>query len=123
MSGELAVDADLTRSALRTTRSPLQTTATAEPRRLSSVRVDVADAAGTAACEAYVNAQPSATAYHRPGWLRVIERAFGHQSTYLAATRDEAVVGVLPLVVMSSRLFGRFAVSVPFVNYGGVLAD
>ena len=123
MSGELAVDAELTRSALRTTRSPLHTTATVESRPLSNVRVDVADAAASAACEAYVNAQPSATAYHRPGWLRVIERAFGHRSTYLAATRDDAVVGVLPLVVMSSRLFGRFAVSVPFVNYGGVLAD
>ena len=122
MSGELTVDADLTRSALRATRAPLQT-ATAEPHQLSDVRIDVADARASAACEAYVHAQPSATAYHRPGWLRVIERAFGHQGTYLVATRDGAVAGVLPLVVMSSRLFGRFAVSVPFVNYGGVLAD
>jgi FemAB-related protein (PEP-CTERM system-associated) len=30
---------------------------------------------------------------------------------------------VLPLVFFRSRLFGRFAVSVPFVNYGGILAD
>jgi FemAB-related protein (PEP-CTERM system-associated) len=122
MSGELTVEADLTRSALHTTRAPLQTTATSTPPR-SSVRVDAADGAATAACEAYVGAHPSAIAYHRPGWLRVIDRAFGHRGTYFVATRDEAIVGVLPLVVMSSRLFGRFAVSVPFVNYGGVLAD
>ena len=33
------------------------------------------------------------------------------------------IAGVLPLVTFSSRLFGRFAVSLPFVNYGGVVAD
>src|SRR5205823_12598933 len=34
------------------------------------------------------------------------------------------IVGVLPLVIFDSWLsmFGRFAVSLPFVNYGGVLA-
>ncbi len=31
--------------------------------------------------------------------------------------------GVLPLVEMRSALFGRFLVSLPFVNYGGILAD
>ena len=87
------------------------------------MHVTVADAASDPACEVYVSAHPSATAYHRPGWLRVIQRAFGHQVTYLAATRNDRIVGVLPLVMMSSRVFGRFAVSVPFVNYGGVLAD
>src|SRR5207237_6525510 len=29
--------------------------------------------------------------------------------------------GVLPLVHMRSRIFGNFLVSVPFVNYGGLL--
>src|SRR5450756_699177 len=33
------------------------------------------------------------------------------------------VVGVLPLVSFKSLLFGKFLVSLPFVNYGGVLAD
>ena len=36
---------------------------------------------------------------------------------------DDAVVGVLPTVVFRSWLFGRFMVSLPFVNYGGVLAS
>jgi hypothetical protein len=34
-----------------------------------------------------------------------------------------AVAGLLPLVHFRSRLFGRFLVSVPFLNYGGVLAS
>src|SRR5215467_3902703 len=33
------------------------------------------------------------------------------------------VHGVLPLVLLSSRLFGRFLVSLPFLNYGGVVTD
>ena len=75
------------------------------------------------ACEAYVGSHPEATAYHHPAWTVLIGRAFGHQTEYLAAESAGRVVGVLPLVYFSSRLFGRFAVSLPFVNYGGVLAD
>ncbi|MDE2261049.1 MAG: FemAB family PEP-CTERM system-associated protein [Gammaproteobacteria bacterium] len=33
------------------------------------------------------------------------------------------MAGVLPLVEQSSVLFGRFLVSLPFVTYGGILAD
>ena len=55
------------------------------------------------------------------GWRRVFERAFGHETVYLAARehgrdRRRAAAGRCS----SSRLFGRFAVSLPFVNYGGV---
>jgi FemAB-related protein (PEP-CTERM system-associated) len=41
----------------------------------------------------------------------------------LAASRDGEVVGVLPLVVMRSVLFGRFVVSLPFLNEGGLLTS
>jgi FemAB-related protein (PEP-CTERM system-associated) len=75
------------------------------------------------ASDAYVRTHPAATAYHDPAWPGVITRAFGHRSRYLVAESEGRVVGVLPLVFFSSRVFGRFAVSLPFVNYGGVLAD
>jgi len=52
----------------------------------------------------------------------VFERAFNHETVYLAARERGCIVGVLPLVVFRSRLFGAFAVSLPFVNYGGVCA-
>jgi FemAB-related protein (PEP-CTERM system-associated) len=52
----------------------------------------------------------------------VFERAFGHETLYLAARDHGSIVAVLPLVIFNSRIFGRFAVSLPFVNYGGVLA-
>jgi FemAB-related protein (PEP-CTERM system-associated) len=86
------------------------------------VRVTAA-AAALDGCGAYVASHPRATAYHQPQWLDLIGRVFGHQTRYLAAERDGRTVGVLPLVLFASRVFGRFGVSLPFVNYGGVLAD
>ena len=75
------------------------------------------------ACEAYVASHPQASTYHRPAWLDVISGAFGHRTTYLAADSNGRVSGVLPLVFFRSWMFGRFTVSMPFLNYGGILAD
>lgn len=79
--------------------------------------------AGSAAeWDAFVAAQPGGTHFHRLGWRTVIERTFGHRCHSLAA-RDAAgaLVGVLPLVHVASPLFGRYVMSMPFVNYGGPL--
>ncbi len=73
--------------------------------------------------DAYVDAHQESTAYHYSGWPRLLARAFGHEAVLLAATRGGAVIGVLPLVAMRSRLFGRFAVSLPYLNEAGLLAD
>ena len=72
--------------------------------------------------DTYIRRRP-ASAYHGFAWKGILERAFGHRAIYLAAMRGDAIVGVLPLVEFRSRLFGRFAVSLPFLNYGGVIAD
>jgi FemAB-related protein (PEP-CTERM system-associated) len=73
--------------------------------------------------DAYVRAHAGGTGYHLRAWTDLIGRAFGHRTEYLAAHGPAGIVGVLPLVYFRSRLFGSFAVSLPFVNYGGVLAD
>jgi FemAB-related protein (PEP-CTERM system-associated) len=83
--------------------------------------VSIADA--PAEWNAYVDAHANATGYHAWEWRHVFEEAFGHEAVYLVARRDRRPVGVLPVVLFRSVLFGRFAVSLPFVNYGGVLAD
>lgn len=71
----------------------------------------------------YVAGHAGASAYHAYEWRGIVSRAFGHETRYLTAETDAGVVGVLPLVLFRSRVFGRFAVSLPFLNYGGVLAD
>ena len=71
----------------------------------------------------YVRNHPESSVYHLSGWRRVIERTFGHRTFYLLALEQGQPVGVLPLVLMKSLIFGRFLISLPFFNYGGVVAD
>jgi FemAB-related protein (PEP-CTERM system-associated) len=73
--------------------------------------------------EAYVHTHPEGTFFHRAGWKRVIEAAFGHRTHFLLAERDGGLVGVLPLAEIDSRLFGHSLGSLPFCAYGGILAD
>lgn len=73
--------------------------------------------------DAYVHESRAASQYHLWRWRRVIEETYGHSSHYLAATVDGQIQGVLPLVAIRSRLFGGFLVSLPFLNYGGILAS
>jgi serine/alanine adding enzyme len=78
--------------------------------------------ADTPAWDHFVSQHPQATSYHLSGWQTVLHKAFGHTSHHLLAKRDGHVVGALPLVQLKSTLFGNFLVSMPFLNYGGVLA-
>jgi FemAB-related protein (PEP-CTERM system-associated) len=71
----------------------------------------------------FVQRQPLARCPHLSGWKKVIEESFGHTCIYLMAVENETVHGVLPLVHVRSRIFGSFLVSVPFLNYGGILAE
>jgi FemAB-related protein (PEP-CTERM system-associated) len=72
--------------------------------------------------DAFVSHHPSATQYHQYAWRKVIEESFGHSGYYLVAETDAGECrGILPLVYMKSFMFGNFLVSVPFVNYGGLL--
>lgn len=74
--------------------------------------------------DAFVATHPAASNYHRYGWREVIEKSFGHRCRYLIARRnDDAIDGILPLVLMQSRMFGRFLISLPFFNYGGLLCQ
>jgi len=89
------------------------------------VRVRVEPFSGDAAeWDDFVRAADGWTHFHRYGWRSVIADSFGHDCPYLAA-RDErgALVGVLPLVRVASIVFGRFLVSMPFLNYGGPLGS
>jgi FemAB-related protein (PEP-CTERM system-associated) len=88
-----------------------------------AVTVTQLAAGGEAAWTDYVERHPQATSAHAVQWKRLIETVFGKKCYYLQAFCGGALVGVLPLVHMRSLLFGNYMVSVPYVNYGGVLAD
>jgi serine/alanine adding enzyme len=71
----------------------------------------------------YVERHPHGTVDHLWDWRNVIASVFNHTSEYIAAHRGGTLTGVLPLVLFRSALFGRFVVSMPFLNDGGLLAD
>jgi FemAB-related protein (PEP-CTERM system-associated) len=58
-----------------------------------------------------------------PGWLNVLARSMRHRPYCLEAVEGERTLGFLPLAEVSSLLFGRFLVSLPYLNYGGPVAD
>ncbi|HKM84413.1 MAG TPA: hypothetical protein VJY15_26080, partial [Candidatus Acidoferrum sp.] len=73
----------------------------------------------------FIACHPQASLYHDPRWAGLIRRCFSHQTFFLACAREscDTLEGVLPLVYLKSHIFGKALVSMPYFNYGGLLAD
>lgn len=71
----------------------------------------------------YVISHPSSKIYHLREWSDLIKDSFGHETAFVSLGQNGTIEGVLPLTTFSSKLWGRFAVSLPFVNYGGPLIN
>ena len=69
----------------------------------------------------FVEASSEGTFFHLSGWRSVIETAFRHRTFYLLAERGNMVVGVLPLTLVKTRLFGASLISNAFCVEGGPL--
>ena len=90
---------------------------------LTAGSVDIDDAETCAALEAFVQAHPDSTPFHRPAWLQAVERGCGQRGHYLVAMDDAGdIAGLLPLTEVRSRLFGSALVSSGFAVGGGILA-
>jgi len=89
----------------------------------SVIRIDLADASQMAAWDSYVEQHRRASVYHLSCWRDIIKRVFRRNTYYLTASSDSRIVGVLPLVRLRSLAFGDFLISMPYLNYGGVLSD
>ena len=61
--------------------------------------------------------------YCDPRWVKAISSSLRQTPYFFEARADDKLVGVLPLVYVRSLLFGRFLVSLPYVNWAGVVAD
>lgn len=89
-----------------------------------TISVRIASDADRGAWDRYVAGHPEAAGYHEWSWRRIFEGTFGHTCHYLVALQESGnPIGVLPLVEIRSLVFGRSLTSLPFVNFGGVLAD
>ncbi len=73
----------------------------------------------------YVYSHAAGSVFHLHAWQRLIEASFGHRPMHIVAyeSQSKKIVGLLPLFLVRSRIFGRMLVSTPQSAYGGVLAD
>jgi FemAB-related protein (PEP-CTERM system-associated) len=74
--------------------------------------------------DSYVSNHPHASVYHLWFFKTVVEKTYRHRSHYLVAKNDSGIIkGVVPLFYIPSLFLGKSLVSIPFCDYGGVLAD
>lgn len=71
----------------------------------------------------FVSAHPLACVYHRFEWGALFQRVYSSKPVYLVARRGRTVTGVLPMIELSSRLFGRILSSMPYFGHGGMLVE
>ena len=73
--------------------------------------------------DSYVQTHPDHSPYHMFAWLQAVNQAYKHPVRHLAATVDNKIVGVLPVVLFSVPLRGSSICSLPYCDIGGCLAD
>ena len=71
----------------------------------------------------YLAARGHTGFYQRAEWSRILSRGLQHEAVCLQAMAGSQLAGVLPLMLVRSRLFGRFLVSLPYLNSAGIVAD
>jgi FemAB-related protein (PEP-CTERM system-associated) len=73
--------------------------------------------------ETFVRRNGQGPLSRHPGWLIVLQQGLRHEPYCLEAVEEGQTRGLLTLAQVRSWLFGRFLVSLPYLNSGGVLAD
>jgi FemAB-related protein (PEP-CTERM system-associated) len=88
------------------------------------LNIKIADNSDQGRWDAFVLSCADAGPYHCYAWKSSIETAYRHRAYYLIAEDDNAEIrGVLPLVLIKAPAMRGALVSLPFCDYGGVLAS
>jgi serine/alanine adding enzyme len=80
------------------------------------------------AWDSFVINTKGGTSYHLIGWKNVFEKTYRHKGYYFYAIENKEhssnrIVGILPLILVKSMLFGSFLISLPVFDHVGVCAD
>ncbi|MDD3733015.1 MAG: FemAB family PEP-CTERM system-associated protein [candidate division Zixibacteria bacterium] len=71
----------------------------------------------------YVDHSPKATVAHQIGWRRAMQDGLGHEPYYLIALDHDTIKGLLPLFLVTTWWRTKYFISLPWIDYGGLLAD
>jgi FemAB-related protein (PEP-CTERM system-associated) len=75
------------------------------------------------AWDEFVAKSPDTTFFHRWEWRALLCGTLDYEDRYMVACEGGQIVGILPLVEVGSRLFGRSLTSLPFCSYAGPVAS
>jgi FemAB-related protein (PEP-CTERM system-associated) len=75
------------------------------------------------AWDQYVLSHERGGPYLTLAWKSAVEKAYRHKAFYLAAFNNRDMVGILPLVLVKPPFARGGLVSLPFCDYGGILAN
>lgn len=70
---------------------------------------------------AYLETDPAADICHHWAWGKILAGTFGLQSLLLLHRTGGEIDGGVPLIVFDQPLTGKALISMPFLNYGGIL--
>ncbi|WP_233148528.1 FemAB family XrtA/PEP-CTERM system-associated protein [Rhodopirellula sp. MGV] len=60
---------------------------------------------------------------HEKRWIDAIAQGLNHKSYLIQSKSDGVPQGLLPLLLVKGPIFGKFLVSLPYINTGGVWAE
>jgi FemAB-related protein (PEP-CTERM system-associated) len=90
----------------------------------AAVSIRLAEPRDQAQVDAWVRARPDGTPFHTLAWTAAVAHGCRqHDASLIAEHRDGSIAGVLPLVRLSSPLFGTALISSAFGTAGGILAE
>lgn len=115
-SSENLNNANVTTAPKTVTRSTLPRIAVEQ-----SARVELTSTPDT--WQAYLAEKGYSGFYQQAAWLRVLQHGLGHQPVCLQAITGGRLTGVLPLAFVKTPLFGKFLVSLPYLNSSGIVAE
>jgi FemAB-related protein (PEP-CTERM system-associated) len=70
---------------------------------------------------AYLNEDPSADICHHHAWGSIFAETFGYDSLLVAHRDQGRIDGGVPIILFDQPITGKAMISMPYLNYGGVL--
>ncbi len=101
----------------------MQTNVETKPIKTAPLEVAQASERDSSDWNRYVERNPVSTFAHRWEWSDILSDSFGTQPYYFIARQNNQVVGILPSALMKSFMFGKYLISLPWLDYGGAIAD
>jgi serine/alanine adding enzyme len=95
----------------------------AESVKIDSAAVRLAENDDCKHWNKYAAQHRQSTYCHRWEWQDIFRKSFKAKPYYYLAESNNKIVGIFPVIYMKSLLFGRYMISLPWLDYGGPVAD